>query len=160
MCFVSWKALEKILSLLVGLFFGFALHIESLRTTLYLANGIAVASLITSFLCLYYFTAMYLKTLHWSWCCYIWIWHGLWNLIFSDKGTVYSARAYKIPECSRTAAGTPLVHVFFYSVSLRVCVWIGGGVNTNAHARKIGIGRKCLRACYKKVWTEWDNGDS
>lgn len=32
-------------------------------------------------------------------------------LIFSDKGTVYSARAYKIPECSRTAAGTPLVQV-------------------------------------------------
>lgn len=31
---------------------------------------------------------------------------------FSDKGTVYSARAYKIPECSRTAAGTPLVQVF------------------------------------------------
>jgi len=30
---------------------------------------------------------------------------------FSDKGTVYSARAYKVPECSRTAAGTPLVHV-------------------------------------------------
>ncbi|KAG5022946.1 hypothetical protein JHK85_019288 [Glycine max] len=28
-----------------------------------------------------------------------------------DKGTVYSARAYKIPECSRTAAGTPLVQV-------------------------------------------------
>lgn len=37
---------------------------------------------------------------------------GLWNFIFSDKGTVYSARAYKISECSRTAAGTPLVQVF------------------------------------------------
>lgn len=31
--------------------------------------------------------------------------------MFSDKGTVYSARAYKIPECSRTATGTPLVQV-------------------------------------------------
>ncbi|MED6191870.1 hypothetical protein PIB30_004527 [Stylosanthes scabra] len=30
-------------------------------------------------------------------------------LYFSDKGTVYSARAYKVPECSRTAAGTPLI---------------------------------------------------
>lgn len=29
----------------------------------------------------------------------------------SDKGTVYSARAYKIPECSRAATGTPLVRV-------------------------------------------------
>lgn len=29
----------------------------------------------------------------------------------SDKGTVYSARAYRIPECSRAAAGTPLVQV-------------------------------------------------
>ncbi|PIA47834.1 hypothetical protein AQUCO_01400430v1 [Aquilegia coerulea] len=32
-------------------------------------------------------------------------------LYFSDKGTVYSARAYKIPECSRTAAGTPVVQL-------------------------------------------------
>ncbi|KAH6794279.1 DNA GYRASE A [Perilla frutescens var. hirtella] len=32
-------------------------------------------------------------------------------LYFSDKGTVYCARAYKIPECSRAAAGTPLVQV-------------------------------------------------
>ena len=30
---------------------------------------------------------------------------------FSDKGIVYSARAYKIPECTRAAAGTPLVQV-------------------------------------------------
>ncbi|KAL0425388.1 UNVERIFIED_CONTAM: DNA gyrase subunit A, chloroplastic/mitochondrial [Sesamum radiatum] len=29
----------------------------------------------------------------------------------SDKGTVYSARAYRIPECSRAGAGTPLVQV-------------------------------------------------
>ncbi|KAK4410853.1 DNA gyrase subunit A, chloroplastic/mitochondrial [Sesamum angolense] len=28
-----------------------------------------------------------------------------------DKGTVYSARAYRIPECSRAGAGTPLVQV-------------------------------------------------
>ncbi|XP_041012016.1 DNA gyrase subunit A, chloroplastic/mitochondrial isoform X2 [Juglans microcarpa x Juglans regia] len=32
-------------------------------------------------------------------------------LYFSDKGIVYSARAYKIPECTRTAAGTPLVQI-------------------------------------------------
>lgn len=31
--------------------------------------------------------------------------------LFSDKGIVYSARAYKIPECTRNAAGTPLVQV-------------------------------------------------
>ncbi|CAH8283503.1 unnamed protein product [Eruca vesicaria subsp. sativa] len=30
-------------------------------------------------------------------------------LFFSDRGIVYSTRAYKIPECSRNAAGTPLV---------------------------------------------------
>nr|XP_043633899.1 DNA gyrase subunit A, chloroplastic/mitochondrial [Erigeron canadensis] len=32
-------------------------------------------------------------------------------LYFSDKGIVYSARAYKIPECSRAAAGTPLIQI-------------------------------------------------
>jgi len=32
-------------------------------------------------------------------------------LYFSDKGIVYSARAYKIPESTRTATGTPLVQV-------------------------------------------------
>ncbi|KAF5465051.1 hypothetical protein F2P56_015083 [Juglans regia] len=32
-------------------------------------------------------------------------------LYFSDKGIVYTARAYKIPECTRTAAGTPLVQI-------------------------------------------------
>ena len=31
--------------------------------------------------------------------------------ILSDKGIVYSARAYKIPESTRTATGTPLVQV-------------------------------------------------
>lgn len=30
---------------------------------------------------------------------------------YSDRGIVYSARAYKIPECTRNAAGTPLVQV-------------------------------------------------
>uniref|UniRef100_A0A0D9W0M1 DNA topoisomerase (ATP-hydrolyzing) n=1 Tax=Leersia perrieri TaxID=77586 RepID=A0A0D9W0M1_9ORYZ len=30
-------------------------------------------------------------------------------LYFSDKGVVYSARAYKIPECTRNALGTPLL---------------------------------------------------
>ncbi|CAM0877228.1 unnamed protein product [Alopecurus aequalis] len=32
-------------------------------------------------------------------------------LYFSDKGIVYSARAYKIPECTRTAAGTPMIQL-------------------------------------------------
>ncbi|KAK1410777.1 hypothetical protein QVD17_37316 [Tagetes erecta] len=32
-------------------------------------------------------------------------------LYFSDKGIVYSAPAYKIPECSRAAAGTPLIQI-------------------------------------------------
>ncbi|KAL6493801.1 hypothetical protein OROGR_031710 [Orobanche gracilis] len=36
-------------------------------------------------------------------------------LYFSDKGIVYSARAYKIPECSRAAAGTPLVQILSLS---------------------------------------------
>ncbi|CAK8570382.1 unnamed protein product [Lathyrus sativus] len=36
-------------------------------------------------------------------------------LYFSDRGTVYSARAYKIPECSRTASGTPLVQILSLS---------------------------------------------
>lgn len=34
----------------------------------------------------------------------------------SDKGIVYSARAYKIPECGRTATGTPLIQVFIASL--------------------------------------------
>ncbi|KAL7120287.1 hypothetical protein ACP275_02G114300 [Erythranthe tilingii] len=41
-------------------------------------------------------------------------------LYFSDKGTVYSARAYKIPECSRAAAGTPLVHILSLSDGERI----------------------------------------
>ncbi|CAA0823269.1 Probable DNA gyrase subunit A-chloroplastic/mitochondrial [Striga hermonthica] len=41
-------------------------------------------------------------------------------LYFSDKGTVYSARAYKIPECSRAAAGTPLVQILALSDGERV----------------------------------------
>ncbi|RDX70160.1 DNA gyrase subunit A, chloroplastic/mitochondrial, partial [Mucuna pruriens] len=41
-------------------------------------------------------------------------------LYFSDKGTVYSARAYKIPECSRTAAGTPLLHILSLSDGERI----------------------------------------
>lgn len=32
-------------------------------------------------------------------------------LFFSEKGTVYSTRAYQIPECSRTAIGSPLVQI-------------------------------------------------
>ncbi|KAF3627787.1 putative DNA gyrase subunit A, chloroplastic/mitochondrial [Capsicum annuum] len=41
-------------------------------------------------------------------------------LIGSDKGTVYSAPAYKIPECSRTAAGTPLVQILSLSDGERI----------------------------------------
>ncbi|KAJ8529367.1 hypothetical protein K7X08_036202 [Anisodus acutangulus] len=41
-------------------------------------------------------------------------------LYFSDKGTVYSAPAYKIPECSRTAAGTPLVQILSLSDGERI----------------------------------------
>lgn len=41
-------------------------------------------------------------------------------LYFSDKGTVYSARAYKIPECTRAAAGTPLVQILSLSDGERV----------------------------------------
>lgn len=41
-------------------------------------------------------------------------------LYFSDKGTVYSAPAYKIPECSRAAAGTPLVQILSLSVGERI----------------------------------------
>ncbi|XAR63570.1 DNA topoisomerase (ATP-hydrolyzing) [Bertholletia excelsa] len=41
-------------------------------------------------------------------------------LCFSDKGIVYSARAYKIPECTRAAAGTPLVQVLSLSDGERI----------------------------------------
>ncbi|PON66875.1 DNA gyrase, subunit A [Parasponia andersonii] len=41
-------------------------------------------------------------------------------LYFSDKGTVYSARAYKIPECTRTVAGTPLVQILSLSDGERI----------------------------------------
>lgn len=41
-------------------------------------------------------------------------------LYFSDRGIVYSARAYKIPECTRTAAGTPLVQILSLSDGERV----------------------------------------
>ncbi|KAI4370725.1 hypothetical protein MLD38_019041 [Melastoma candidum] len=41
-------------------------------------------------------------------------------LYFSDKGIVYSARAYKIPECSRAAAGTPLLQILSISDGERI----------------------------------------
>lgn len=41
-------------------------------------------------------------------------------LYFTDKGIVYSARAYKIPECTRTAAGMPLVQMISLSEGERV----------------------------------------
>ncbi|XP_021773396.1 DNA gyrase subunit A, chloroplastic/mitochondrial-like [Chenopodium quinoa] len=41
-------------------------------------------------------------------------------LYFSDKGIVYSSRAYKIPECTRTAAGTPLIQILSLSDGERI----------------------------------------
>ncbi|XP_037436785.1 probable DNA gyrase subunit A, chloroplastic/mitochondrial [Triticum dicoccoides] len=41
-------------------------------------------------------------------------------LYFSDKGIVYSERAYKIPECTRVAAGTPLVQLLNLSDGERI----------------------------------------
>ncbi|CAH1436783.1 unnamed protein product [Lactuca virosa] len=41
-------------------------------------------------------------------------------LFFSDKGIVYSAAAYKIPECSRAAAGTPLIQILSLSDGERI----------------------------------------
>nr|XP_027114281.1 DNA gyrase subunit A, chloroplastic/mitochondrial-like [Coffea arabica] len=41
-------------------------------------------------------------------------------LYFSDKGIVYSARAYKIPECTRAAAGVTLVQILSLSDGERI----------------------------------------
>ncbi|MCO5602907.1 hypothetical protein L7F22_057047 [Adiantum nelumboides] len=41
-------------------------------------------------------------------------------LFFSEKGTVYSTRAYQIPECSRTAMGSPLVQILPISPGERI----------------------------------------
>lgn len=41
-------------------------------------------------------------------------------LYFSDKGIVYSARAYRVPQCSRSAAGTPLVQILSLSAGERI----------------------------------------
>ncbi|KAM7268180.1 hypothetical protein ACFE04_010346 [Oxalis oulophora] len=41
-------------------------------------------------------------------------------LYFSDRGIVYSARAYKIPECTRNAAGTPLVQILSLTEGERI----------------------------------------
>lgn len=41
-------------------------------------------------------------------------------LFFSDKGIVYSARAYRIPECTRTAAGSPLIQLLSLSEGERI----------------------------------------
>ncbi|KAJ4847344.1 hypothetical protein Tsubulata_026787 [Turnera subulata] len=41
-------------------------------------------------------------------------------LYFSDRGIVYSSRAYKIPECTRSAAGTPLVQILSLSDGERI----------------------------------------
>ncbi|RWR74134.1 DNA gyrase subunit A, chloroplastic/mitochondrial [Cinnamomum micranthum f. kanehirae] len=42
----------------------------------------------------------------------------------TDRGIVYSARAYKIPECTRTAAGTPLVQILALSDGERITSFI------------------------------------
>ncbi|KAK2983473.1 hypothetical protein RJ640_006486, partial [Escallonia rubra] len=41
-------------------------------------------------------------------------------LYFSDKGIVFSSRAYKVPECTRGAAGTPLIHILSLSDGERI----------------------------------------
>ena len=82
--------------------------------------------------CFLFFSIKFLKLLHFSW----WL-----VKFFSDKGTVYSARAYKIPECSRTAAGTPLVQVFICLFSL------------HALARKMSLWALAI-AMQLKFWTE------
>ncbi|KAL3516328.1 hypothetical protein ACH5RR_023230 [Cinchona calisaya] len=41
-------------------------------------------------------------------------------LYFSDKGIVYLARAYKIPECTRAAAGVPLIQILSLSDGERI----------------------------------------
>ncbi|PKA51188.1 DNA gyrase subunit A, chloroplastic/mitochondrial [Apostasia shenzhenica] len=41
-------------------------------------------------------------------------------LYFSDQGIAYSAPAYRIPECTRTAAGTPLVQLLSLSAGERI----------------------------------------
>ncbi|KAL0916129.1 hypothetical protein M5K25_013613 [Dendrobium thyrsiflorum] len=41
-------------------------------------------------------------------------------LYFSDHGIVYSAPAYRIPECTRTAAGTPLVQLLSLTEGERI----------------------------------------
>lgn len=41
-------------------------------------------------------------------------------LYFSDRGIVYSARAFKIPECTRNAAGTPLIQILSLSDGERI----------------------------------------
>ncbi|KAH9314388.1 hypothetical protein KI387_023015 [Taxus chinensis] len=45
-------------------------------------------------------------------------------LYFSDKGTVYGARAYKVPECSRTATGIPLVRILSLSPEEKITSFI------------------------------------
>ncbi|XP_078437781.1 DNA GYRASE A [Wolffia australiana] len=41
-------------------------------------------------------------------------------LYFSDRGIVYSARAFRIPECTRTAAGMPLIQLLSLSEGERI----------------------------------------
>ncbi len=42
--------------------------------------------------------------------------------VSSERGIVYSIRAYQIPECSRTAAGNPLVQVWTFELCSSVLV--------------------------------------
>ncbi|CAA6654489.1 unnamed protein product [Spirodela intermedia] len=41
-------------------------------------------------------------------------------LYFSDRGIVYSARAFRIPECTRSAAGMPLIQLLSLSEGERI----------------------------------------
>lgn len=80
----------------------------------------------------------------------------------SDKGIVYSARAYKIPECTRTAAGTPLVQVLItylvfieYFWSLLISIWMSDLVLVRW--RKNNLNHPCEWVCW---WPIFGNAHS
>ncbi|EFJ11482.1 hypothetical protein SELMODRAFT_126010 [Selaginella moellendorffii] len=41
-------------------------------------------------------------------------------LVFSERGVVYSFRAYQVPECSRTSAGVPIIQVLSIPAGERI----------------------------------------
>ncbi|KAL5994935.1 hypothetical protein ACLOJK_024992 [Asimina triloba] len=65
-------------------------------------------------------------------------------LYFSDRGIVYSARAFKIPECTRTATGTPLVQVPGDELK-----WVRRCTNDDLIAMASQSGRVILSPCSK-----------